>query len=356
MGERTNIEWTNATWNPIIGCTRVSPGCQNCYAERMAARFSGPGLPYESVAEMTPQGPRWMGVRCLPERLDEPLRWRKPRRIFVCSMSDLFHPDVPDEFIATVFGVMSLAGQHKFQVLTKRPERMLLWFAKHFLGACQAETASLGGLFTPGGHDRIYNTQAINSWPLPNVWLGVSVEDQCRADERIPLLLQVPAAVRWLSMEPLLGPVDLTSVEWPNKGGHRVDVLRRGYWNAEGWIYGGPSAALGAPRGMFTNHSDMEGIDWVVVGGESGPGARPMHPDWVRSIRDQCQAAGVPFLFKQWGTWLPNAQEYGCYQEGANYNRQHVLAGNVTMARVGKKAAGRLLDGRTWDEYPMGVL
>ena len=240
MSDRSAIEWTEATWNPVTGCTQVSPGCAHCYAKRFAERFRGvPGHPYERGFEVMER----------PERLEQPLRWKRPRTIFVNSMSDLFHEEVARDFAAAVFAVMEQAGWHTFQVLTKRPDR------------AAALAPSL-------------------PWP-PNVWLGVSVENQ-RWTTRIEALRAIPAAVRFLSCEPLLGPLDL----------------------------------------------DLEGIGWVIAGGESGPRARPMDIAWARSVRDQCLASGVPFFFKQWGEHGPGGR------------------------REGKKRAGRLLDGRTWDEAP----
>jgi protein gp37 len=240
MSDHSRIEWTDATWNPVTGCTKVSPGCAHCYAETFAERFRGvPGHPYERGFDLTLR----------PERLDAPLSWKRPRRIFVNSMSDLFHDDVPDQFIYAVFDTMRRAHWHQFQVLTKRPQRA-------------AQMAS-----------RL-------PWP-PNIWLGTSIELQ-RWAWRADAIRQVPAAVRFLSCEPLLGPLDL----------------------------------------------DLSGIHWVIVGGESGPKARPMHPDWARGIRDQCLRVGVAFFFKQWG------------------------AHDADGRRVGKWQAGRLLDGRTWDEMP----
>jgi protein gp37 len=204
-------------------------------------------------------------------------------------------------------------------------------------------------------------------WPLPNVWLGVSVENQSAADERIAPLLQTPAAVRWLSCEPLLGSIDLTSIAWPDnisisKHGHRVDVLRGGYWVEKGCGFTGPSAALGASRGYFCNHSDMETIDWVIAGGESGPSARPMHPDWVRSLRDQCNentGFTTPFFFKQWGEWIPvdTPSDEECYvEDGSDRQLEGRVVidriGNQPVARIGKKRAGRLLDGVEHNAYP----
>ena len=238
--QRSQIEWTEATWNPVTGCTQVSPGCANCYAMRFAERFRGvPGHPYE----------RGFDLQLRPERLDQPLRWRKPRTIFVNSMSDLFHPDVPDAYIQQVFAVMQEASQHRFQVLTKRSERL----------------AELSPTLP---------------WPQ-NIWMGVSVENQ-RWTSRIDDLRQTGAAIKFLSCEPLLGPLEL----------------------------------------------DLDGIDWVIAGGESGPGARPMDGDWVRGVRDQCGETNTAFFFKQWGA--------------------HCECGK----RVGKKRAGRVLDARTWDGMP----
>lgn len=244
MSAHSEIEWTDSTWNPVTGCTVVSPGCAHCYAKTFAERFRGvPGHPYE-------QG---FDLKLWPERLEVPLKWRTPRRIFVNSMSDLFHPDVPVAFIQQVFETMRQANQHQFQVLTKRPE----------------------------------NARAVASllpWP-ENVWLGVSVENQ-RWTTRVDELRQIPAAVRFLSCEPLLGPLQL----------------------------------------------NLDGIHWVIVGGESGRRARPMRGDWAADIRDQCADASVPFFFKQWGTH------------------------DVTGKRVGKKKAGRVLEGETFDEMPSSLV
>lgn len=322
---KTRIEWTDEVWNPVTGCTKVSQGCKHCYAERMFPR------PYPGRA--------FTDVQCHPERLDQPLRWQRPRRVFVNSMSDLFHEAVPDEFLDQVFAVMALAPQHTFQVLTKRPERMLAYcktLGKHR----ERDRVSLASAqFDQGGSFSYVLNGA--GWALPNVWLGVSVEDQETADERIPLLLQTPAVVRWISAEPLLGPINARLF---------LPFTTRGR--------GGP-------------HRENGGLDWIIVGGESGPHARPMHPAWARGLRDQCVAAGVPFLFKQWGEWRPGC-DY-CSEDDdtrdAVLDTPHKL---VTMSsgfwdpefdgqppldtwimhRTGKKAAGRLLDGELWDQYP----
>jgi protein gp37 len=230
--------------------------------------------------------------------LDAPLRWRKPRMVFVNSMSDLFHEKLTDEQIAAVFGVMAACPQHTFQLLTKRPRRMLDWFGwiskapvhgapevRACMTAANLQRGRTQATFAlPPPSDRA----SYPPWPLPNVWLGVSVENQKAADERIPLLLKTPAAVRWVSCEPLLGTVDLERVSWP--GRHRVDVLRGGTWEFQ--------CRCGEDHG-FVNHGDMATIDWTVVGAEAGPGARPMDENWVRSIREQCIAAGVSFFYKQ---------------------------------------------------------
>ncbi len=325
MSDQRNggITWTEQTWNPLRGCSRVSPGCVNCYAESMAARFAGPGQPYEGT--INPDTKRWNGkIRLVPEHLQDPLRWQRPRMVFVNSMSDLFHPGVPDDFLPEVFAVMAMAKQHTFQVLTKRPERMHEVLNDGiFFEAVEQTVKAMGGELTE------------ENWPLPNVWIGVTVENQEAANERIPLLLETPAAVRWVSMEPLLGAVDLRHVMAVNA---EQDWVFR--WDAltgfRGHKCGGTE---GHPR-----------LDWVVVGGESGPNARPMHPDWARSLRDQCAAAGVPFLFKQWGEWAPNCV---CDTKEAHTTTPRPEPGKIgVMFRCGKKAAGRLLDGRIHDEYP----
>lgn len=296
MADGTKIAWSEATWNPITGCSVISAGCKHCYAMKLAGTRLQHHPSRAGLTIQTSAGPVWNGqVRLNRQWLDQPHRWRRPRKIFVCAHGDLFHESVPDEWIDLVFAVMSLAQQHVFQVLTKRPERMRAYCCDPATtGRVIAQLASLGATVkathVADGMEGIF---------LPNVWLGVSVEDQCAADARIAPLLQTPAAVRWISAEPLLGSVDLESVGWPGKKGHRVDVLRGGYWNARGYRALGPAAALGAPRGGFTNHSDMARIDWVIVGGESGTGARPMDSAWARALRDQCRGAGVAFFMKQ---------------------------------------------------------
>ena len=464
---KSKIEWTDATWNPVTGCTKVSAGCKNCYAERLFPKVY--------------PGRKFTDVQCHPERLEQPLRWRKPRRVFVNSMSDLFHKAVPDEFIDQVFAVMALCSQHEFQCLSKRPKRMMeyingqgrdfsiareigrirdrrtgtdlatkeaarlsasAWSGERLseagrnapvqtskggishkrrispynnddqreencngsascdLGPSQWTTntgrtddqprerpqvgelagkSGIGDLLgtedtcdrgssqkemeaqgivtsqNPPNRSRCVGDQATQGngdhgqgacgeirneqkghvcnllqedlethlvWPLPNAWLGVSIEDQATADERIPLLLQTPAAVRFVSYEPALAPIALR----------------------DEWMHLGCRPTMDLPPGSGK-------CDWLICGGESGPKARPMHPDWARSVRDQCQAAGVPFFFKQWGEycWPGQMSEDTWREVDAVVN----LAGIPGKPyRVGKKKAGRLLDGKKWSEFP----
>lgn len=348
MSDDSRIEWTNATWNPVVGCSKVSEGCRHCYAMKVAHRNAAMGSErYKGLTEKRSSGVEWNGaIRTVPQILDQPLRWKRPRKIFVNSMSDLFHPDVPFEFIRDVFLVMGKAHQHTFQILTKRPERMLEWFQ-----------------WMPGygdamrGGESMTTHEEILPWPLPNVWLGVSVENQQTADERIPLLLQVPAAVRWLSMEPLLGP---------------MNIQQYLYNTITSFTPTSVSLLTDGTVGLNGNVNDMTPrLNWVVVGGESGPKARPMHPDWARSLRDQCTAAGVPFFFKQWGEWKPvhhvDDPDWCTDIEGSlaimdakgfrweDEDFQPTTDAMPTcweFQRIGKKASGRLLDGRTWDEMP----
>ena len=276
----TKIEWSEEVWNPIVGCSRVSAGCENCYAERVAHRAMQPA--HVGLTVMGKKGPRWNGtVRTLPERLSTPLRWRKPRRVFVNSMSDLFHEAVPFEFIAAVFGVMAACPRHTFQLLTKRPARAAEFFA--WASSLPTQTGKgwrdgapvvgyLGehALRLTGGRCNVWRKGPLAPWPLPNVHIGVSVEDQATADERIPILLTLPAALRWISYEPAIGPVD--------------------FWGAR---YRSPKG------GLHGAVSSWGGVNWIVVGGESGPGARPFDLAWARSTVAQCKAAGVPCFVKQ---------------------------------------------------------
>jgi protein gp37 len=310
---KTSIEWTDRTWNPIRGCSRVSEGCRNCYAEQVAARFSGDGQAYHGLARRRSNGEaQWTGeVRVIDNHMLDPLSWRTASRVFVNSMSDLFHEHVTDETIDQIFAVIALAPHHTFQILTKRPERMLRYFAEIFqrrtdlpigpldrhgkiLEAVESIVYRGEGLtrfhgdrwWTPEGGLRAH----MQPWPLPNVWLGVSVENQAAADERIPLLLQTPAAVRFLSCEPLLGAVDLTRLRGDGNATWR-DAL-------SGRLHSGP-AVVGDER-----------IDWVIVGGESGPNARVLDLEWLTDIVAQCDFAGVPCFVKQLGRH-PVAREKG---------------------------------------------
>ena len=359
MSDKTNIEWTDATWNPLVGCSRVSAGCVNCYAERHAYRFARqPGTVYEGTARLVNGRPTFTGRVNLNERvLDLPLRWKRPRRIFVNSMSDLFHENVPDETIDRIFAVMALAPHHTFQVLTKRAERMREYCASDAtLGRIVAELARL-----TSGIDGVTNKlqhvdDGMRGFCFANVWLGVSVEDQDAADERIPLLLQTPAAVRFLSCEPLLGPVDLNRI-------HESGSMEGGgAWDS--W-----ESCITGKRFDIWSDGEIDGfprIDWVIAGGESGPRARPMHPDWAISLRDQCAAASVPFFFKQWGEYLPGSTDIEGTHKTWEPDLEHCALGQapdyerVTVAfehgcefgRVGKHKAGRFLDGNTHSEFP----
>ncbi len=275
MSDSTGIEWTDATWNPVRGCERVSPGCENCYAERVAARFSGPGMPYEGLAIMGANGPRWTReVAFISGKLDQPLRWRKPRRIFVNSMSDLFQRKLDVRDIDQVFAVMALSPQHTFQVLTKRADRMRAYLNDPNVWPRVSAAAHAISLTLPKSRREDW----LMISPLPNVWLGVSAEDQQRADERIPLLLETPAAVRFVSYEPALGPVDL---------GDYLPVCRE------------KPGTCGAAQQYHCGCQYPTQLHWVIAGAESGHGARPMNEDWVRSVRDQCAAAGTAFFYKQ---------------------------------------------------------
>lgn len=314
MAFNSAIEWTDATWNPWTGCHKVSAGCKNCYMFRDKARYG--------------QDPNVV-VRSADKTFYAPLKWAEPKKIFTCSWSDFFIEE-SDPWRDEAFAIMALTPRHTYQVLTKRPDRMREWF--HYRGTWPILTIleSLPAelvqkiLISAGGPESLHGIQ----WPLPNVWLGVSVEDQNTADERIRLLLTTPATKRFLRIEPLLGPIDLSNIKsqiGPNSfitqnAFDKVDSLNKGY--------------------------PWPGIDWVIAGGESGPNARPTHPDWIRSIRDQCQDAGVPFFFKQWGEWAPPSltrdftRKFELFEDGS------------LMYKVGKNAAGRLLDGREWNEMP----
>lgn len=318
----TAIEWTDETWNPVTGCDRVSPGCDNCYALKMAARLKAMGQPkYQTDGDPSTSGPGF-GLAWHPNALKGPLRRKKPTRYFVNSMSDLGHPDVPYGFTVDVFAHMAASPQHTFQILTKRPQ-LLAGTVGDVDGAKNFEqlVRIAYELLTQDTTDADGRPPWV--WPLPNVWLGTSIETN-RYAFRAEYLRDMPSARRFLSLEPLLGSL--------------------------------PSL-------------DLAGIDWVIVGGESGPGARPMHPDWVRDIRDRCVAATIPFFFKQWGAWVSPGQfdtsgwdDVAWNETGSTISLDGEVAhttawpgpndGLEGIWRVGKKKAGRLLDGRSWDETP----
>lgn len=352
MSDKSKIEWTDATWNPVVGCSPVSAGCANCYAISAVKRvgeFQGEGSKYRDLTVVQKNGVRgWSGgVEMFPERLSQPLRWKRGRKIFVNSLSDLWHEAVPFEFVDKIFAVMALASQHTFQVLTKRPERaeeyFRTWATRHKWGVAAREFVDEPNVV--GGRDAGCVERVCNcTYPLPNVWLGTSTEDQRTADERIPHLLKCPAVIRFLSMEPLLGPVTL----W------RYDE-DEGAMRGPGVIVSG-GMTPGTPESPPEGYDDSQpGIDWVIVGGESGPGARPMAPAWATSLRDQCVEAGVPFFFKQWGAYSP-----GVEFAPPNVDPTYDAAGNVNgfswpiteKQRVGKKRAGRMMQGCYWDEFP----
>ncbi len=379
MADNTHIEWTDATWNPITGCTLVSEGCRHCYAATLAATRLKHHPSRAGLARINAAGEaKFTGeVRFNVQWLDQPLRWRKPRRIFVCAHGDLFHESVPDEWIDKVFAVMALCPQHTFQVLTKRPDRMREYVlgahcdgARRFAVADAAEQIANNFPVWDGNGYRLWDGYAGKAWdqkvtavltgpqwPMPNVWLGTSIEDQTTADERIPYLLATPAVIRFVSAEPLLGPVDLNRIG-------TVDIIRKIHPRHMAWIESGKkitSTTISALHNGMTFEAEnildcgvsgkggLPKLDLAIVGGESGPHARPMHPDWVRDLRDQCQSAGVPFFFKQWGEWV-GAGPGRISQQGCT--GLHGWGDGCYSMRTGKRAAGRLLDGREWNEMP----
>lgn len=357
MGDKSTIEWTDATWNPTVGCSIVSPGCTNCYAMHVAAglerRFGSEK--YRGLTKSVNGNIVWTGeVRLDDDALLQPLKWKRGRKIFVNSMSDLFHESLSDEQIDKVFAVMALCPQHIFQVLTKRAERMRDYITTanrcHIIGDQMMRLAKIGAGFK------------CVSWPFLNVWLGVSAERQQEADERIPHLLATPAAVRFVSAEPLLGPLDLSRMPFINGDPrHKRDALTGFSYLFGRGVDGHPDATIEVKKPL------MSRLDWIIVGGESGKHARPMHPDWARSLRDQCAAADVPFFFKQWGEHAPMVLiEDGIdpatpWRESPGGNVSWMIdelrvpadeRPRVAFWKVGKKAAGRLLDGKEHNEFP----
>lgn len=326
---KSSIEWTDRTWNPTRGCLPISPGCKNCYAMKMAGRFCGAGKPYEGLVKIGNAGPVWTGAaRFVPAALREPLSWRQPSRVFVDSMSDLFFDGFTDEEIAAVFGVMAATPQHTYQVLTKRPERARAWFEWADSGPdgafnrCVFAASDLIPADPPRRHQEETICRMGGAWPLPNVWIGASVEDQQRAAERLPHLLRVPAAVRFVSYEPALGPVDFRPwLPWTPDGARRyvstLQAPRRCYdWNYPGIMVAKGCGWEGAPtRGDACPRCNLPtrpvGIDWIIAGGESGPGARPFDVAWMRSAIKQCRAAGVPAFCKQLGANVRDRNDAG---------------------------------------------
>lgn len=296
MGNSTGISWTDATWNPIIGCSKVSEGCKNCYAEQMASRFSFDKLcrPLYYAGVINPDTMKWNGkVRQKIPKFN-PISVKKRKTIFVCSMGDLFHESVPDEWIYEVLRVIMNTPKHRYMILTKRPERMQAYFEKR----C-----------------------AIN-----NLALGVSVENQETANERIPLLIQTTATKRFISVEPMLGTIDLMNDYLKMKLGEYPFCL---------------------PSRQRTKIIDL--IDLVICGGETGKNARPVNPEWVISLRDQCENAGVPFHFKHWGEWCQYEQTDHDFDRLGSYNTRYFSGMEQPMYRIGKKKAGRKIDGIEWD-------
>lgn len=366
MAEKSKIEWTDSSWNPTTGCNQIFEGCRNCYSKRDWVRFSkNPKTIYF--------GRTFSDVQCHYDRLEIPLRWKKPRRIFVNSMSDLFHEKVDFEFLdyvfATILACAHFGMKHTFQILTKRPERMREYFmsrtpVEHLKAWAKAAdgriimdnpdvffSESMEGVTCHDWDEHGNNSSGSEYkpwgyisklWPLPNVWIGVTVCTQADADSNIPVLLETPAAARFLSIEPMLQPIDLKL-------------------HLSGEV-------MPSDQQPFTERNDL--LELVILGGETGPKARPMHPDWPRSIRDQCQQAGVGFFFKAWGEWAPcfagdwhglglvgkpkqlaispSGESCGGFL-GQEYSDQKEKEGWRPIQRIGKKAAGRLLDGAIHD-------
>lgn len=309
MNAGTQISWTDETWNPTVGCTRVSAGCRHCYA------FDLHDLRHQAFLAGKLQGVAqyarpFREVQLKPERLSLPLGWRRPRRIFVDSVSDLLHPDVPDTFVDQVFAVMFVAAErgHTFQLLTKRVERLRTYLLddRRRRRVADALTGPLRGRVKDedGWWDRI----ASGPGPLssPRIWLGTSVEDQRAAATRVPALLHLPAGLRFLSLEPLLGPVNLQPWLHYDHGPEEADLAASGMPGGEELCQG--RAGLGKRPDSECHAVRRSGIGWMIVGGESGPHARPMHPEWARDLRDQAATAHIPFHFKQWGLYAPRAE------------------------------------------------
>jgi protein gp37 len=320
----TKIEWTNETNNPFVGCTKISEGCKNCYALPMAVRNAhNHKLPdeireaYFSVISKIDGKWNWNGkIAFIESAIYKILGWNKSRMVFLCSMGDIFHENNSFDKINEVFNAIAISQEHTFQILTKRPERMLEYFTGNYYNKQKLFLHSIDS--------------TLIGWPLNNLWLGVTAENQEQANKRIPILLQIPAAVRFVSVEPMLGPIDFYEITYGNQF-HNV---------------------LNGVLDITTSQLGILGdkLDWVICGGESGHKARPMNPEWVKSLRDQCKKAKVPFFFKQWGEYLPISRK-----EVEKYPLSKLLGiaeHRMVYVKVGKKQAGRLLNGKEYKEMP----
>lgn len=334
----SKIEWTNETNNPIVGCNKVSPGCDNCYALKMAVRNAhNHRLPdeireaYFSVITQINGKWQWNGKTAfIKSALEKPLKWKKPRMIFVVSMGDLFHESVSFEDIDKIIAIIATCKQHTFQILTKRPERMKEYFNSVW------QTRIIDHMRTDKNKGVLLHTK---NMALYNLWLGVTAENQEQANKRIPILLQIPAVVHYVSIEPMLSNINLNNLTEDG-----IDVIRALKGDAfcpnMGWL-----------------PYDSK-LDWVICGGESGSKSRPMHPDWARSLRDQCKEAEVPFFFKQWGEWIPSYQfgerlkELSKKYPKCRIGKEHTFKDGISMYNIRKKYTGRLLDGKEHNEMP----
>lgn len=324
----TKIEWTDETWNPFTGCTKVSIGCDNCYAEKMWPRLTKMNKAYA--------GRKFSNVQFHPERLEVPFRWKKPRKIFVCSMGDLFHERNSFEQIASVYGVMASCPQHTFQVLTKRPDRALEFYdwIRLYVGCTKDAFRKFLLTSSQSGHLMSYDNyyQMGCNWPLPNLWIGVTAENQDQLDKRLSILFQIPASKYFVSMEPLLSEISFRWAKWITIG-----------------------------QSKTTGHLDgLKKLDWVIAGGETGHKARPIHPDWVRSIRDQCKETGTPFFFKGWGEWalknqtkLLETKGFKCLDISTDEEAGMYSLGRL-IYKFGKSKSGSLLDGVEYKQFPKG--
>lgn len=388
MGTNTKIEWADATINPLVGCSKISPACDHCYAERMAARMvHNPAVAHRFAGTVDAHG-KWTGkINYVTSQMEKALRWRKPQRIFVGSMSDLFHPGVPDEHLDEVFAcilashTLANCANHTFMLLTKRPDRMREYLSAGPSTLIERWAKAGDGWIILDNEDVCFSEtiESIVSWgpqldykpwaytyqlfPLPNVWLGTTVEDHARADERVPELLDTPGALHFVSCEPLLGPIDLR--EWI--GTHNCHLCYGDRFflgdcdedESEQTLcpHCGRSGGVGTWNSWMGRDYDGPGIQWVIAGGETGPSARPSHPDWFRSLRDQCTEAGVPFFFKSWGEWVEGSCYDPKFEPIANDPTLTVDDDRlrlVAMSRVGKARSGRLLDGVEHNAIPAG--